>query len=108
MTVWTTSLYCCLSELKLLSGLIKEVAAANKIAPDMAVQKFFEVIERDYDNMLGYDSKLISIKSEIDATNYKLIILQKSLANKNQVARALNELIMMGFNDQQINKWLAL
>ncbi|MGB6594992.1 MAG: hypothetical protein WBE68_26110 [Candidatus Nitrosopolaris sp.] len=51
---------------------------------------------------LSYDSKLIGLKSEIDKTNNELIILQKNLANKNQVAKALGELILMGLDDQQI------
>lgn len=89
-------------KLKLLSGTIKEVAAANNIAPDIAVRKFFEDIEKNYNTKLGYDSKLIGLKSEIDKTNNELIILQKNLANKNQVAKALGELILMGLDDQQI------
>jgi len=54
-----------LKELKQLSGTINEVAAANNIPPDMAVRKFFEDIERNYDTMLGFDSKLKGLKSEI-------------------------------------------
>jgi hypothetical protein len=98
-----------LKQLKLLSGIIIEVAAANNIAPDMAVQKFFEDIEKNYDNKLGYDSKLVHLKSEIVKTNYELITVQKSLASKHQVAVALGELSLLGFNDQEIfNLALAL
>ncbi|MGC1928034.1 MAG: hypothetical protein WA667_03615 [Candidatus Nitrosopolaris sp.] len=91
-----------LKQLKLLFGTIVEVAAANNIAPNMAVQKFFEDIEKNYDTKLGYDSKIVDLKSEINKTNNELIIVRKNLASKNQVARALSELILMGFNDQQI------
>ncbi|MGB8935336.1 MAG: hypothetical protein WCC17_09550, partial [Candidatus Nitrosopolaris sp.] len=93
-----------LKELKLLSGTIKEVAAANNIAPDIAVRKFFGRIdiEKNYNTKLGYDSKLIGLKSETDKTNNELIILQKNLANKNQVDKAFGELILMGLDDQQI------
>ncbi|MGC1930588.1 MAG: hypothetical protein WA667_16590 [Candidatus Nitrosopolaris sp.] len=91
-----------LKQLKLLFGTITEVAAANNIAPDMAVRKFLEDIEKNYDNKLGYDSKLADLKSQIDKTNNELIIVQKNLASKNQVARSLGELILMGFDDQQI------
>jgi hypothetical protein len=89
-------------QLKLLHGIIMEVAAANNIAPDMAVQKFFQDIEKNYDNKLGYDSKLGDLRSEINKTNTQLILAQKHLSAKNHVALALNELIMMGFNDQEI------
>jgi DNA-binding transcriptional MerR regulator len=98
-----------IKELKLLSGLIKEVAAANNIAPDIAVKRFFEDIEKDYDNKLGYESKLVHLKSDIVKTNYELIAVQKSLASKQQVAVALSELSLFGFNDQEIfNLALAL
>jgi DNA-binding transcriptional MerR regulator len=91
-----------LKELKQLSGTIKEVAAANNILPDKAVWKFFEDIEKNYDTKLGYDSKLIGLKSEIYNKNSELITLQKNLANKNKVASALGELILMGLEEQQI------
>ena len=63
-----------LKQLKLLSGSNnRKWQLQNNIAPDMAVQKFFEDIEKDYDNKLGYDSKLVHLKSEIVKTNYELI-----------------------------------
>jgi hypothetical protein len=98
-----------LKELKLLYSTIMEVSAANNIALSIAVQKFFEDIEKNYDNKLGYDSKLVHLKSEIVKTNYELITVQKSLASRHQVAVALNELSLLGFNDQEIfNLALAL
>jgi hypothetical protein len=105
----SAGLYNIAKELKLLSRLIKEVAAANKIAPDIAVEKFFEDIEKDYDNNLGYESKLVHLKSDIVKTNYELTPVQKSLASKQQVSVALSELSLLGFNDQEIfNLALAL
>jgi len=50
----------------------------------------------------GFDSKLDHLKSEIVKTNYELITVQKSLASKHQVAVTLNELSLLGFNDQEI------
>jgi hypothetical protein len=98
-----------LKELKQLYGTIMEVSAANNIAPNAAVQKFFEDIEKNYDNKLGYDSQLVHLKSEIVKTNYELITVQKSLASKHQVVVALNELCLSGFTDQEIfNLALAL
>jgi hypothetical protein len=88
-------------ELKQLSGTINEVAAANNIPPDIAVRKFFEDIEKNYDTMLGLASKLKGLKSEIGKTNDELIIVI-NLAHKEQVAKALRELILMGLEDKQI------
>jgi hypothetical protein len=91
-----------LKELKQLSGTIKEVADANNIPPNMAVWKFFEEIEKNYDIMLGFDSKLKGLKSEIVKTNDELIIVQKNLVHKEQVVKALGELILMGLDDKKI------
>ena len=98
-----------LKELKQLFDTIMEVSAENKISDALAVKKFFADIEKNYDNKLGYDSKLVGLnseieglKSEIDKQNKELSAVQKVLASKNKVARALGELILFGFDDQQI------
>ena len=98
-----------LRELKLLSSTIREVSAENKISDELAVQKFFGDIEKNYDNKLGYESKLVRLKSEIeglksgiDKQNKELSAVQNVLASKNMVARALDELTMSGFDVAQI------
>jgi hypothetical protein len=98
-----------LKELKLLFNTITEVSAENKISDNLAAQKFFDDIEKNYDNKLGYDcaverlkSEIQGLKSEIDKQNRELSVLQKALASKNKMARALGELILIGFDDQQI------
>ena len=98
-----------LKKLKQLFDTIMEVSAENKISDQLAVKKFFGDIEKNYDNKLGYDSKLEGLKSEIeglkseiDKQNKELSAVQKVLASKNKVARALGELILFGFDDQQI------
>ncbi|HET7147660.1 MAG TPA: hypothetical protein VFI73_04095 [Candidatus Nitrosopolaris sp.] len=98
-----------LKELKMLFDTITEVSVENKISGQLAVQKFFADIEKNYDNKLGYDStverlksEIQGIKSEIDKQNKELSVLQKALASNNKVARVLGELILMGFDDQQI------
>nr|MDQ6866558.1 hypothetical protein [Thermoproteota archaeon] len=98
-----------LKELKQLFYTIREVSAENKISDEQAVQKFFGDIEKNYDNKLGYESKLVGlkseiegIKSEIDKQNKELSAVQNVLASKNKVARALGELILFGFDEQQI------
>jgi hypothetical protein len=91
-----------LKELKQLFDTIMEVSAENKISDELAVKKFFGDIEKNYDNKLGYESKLVGLKSEIDKQNNELSAVQKVLVSKNKVARALDELILFGFDDQQI------
>ena len=98
-----------LKKLKQLFDMIMEVSAENKISDELAVNKFFGDIEKNYDNKLGYDSKIVGLKSEIeglkseiDKQNNELSAVQKVLVSKNKVARALGELILFGFDDQQI------
>jgi hypothetical protein len=98
-----------LKKLKLLFYTIREVSAENNISDKLAVQKFVDDIEKNYDNKLGYDSNLVGLKSEIvglkseiDNQTKELSALQNVLASKNNVARALGELILIGFDDQQI------
>ena len=100
---------CGLGELKLLFSTIKEISAENKIHDTVAVKMFFGDIERNYDTKLGYESKILALKSEIerlkseiDKQNQGLSALQKVLAFKNKIARALGELINFGFEDQEI------
>ena len=100
---------CGLGELKLLFSTIKEISAENDIHDTVAVKTFFGDIERNYDTKLGYESKILALKSEIerlkseiDKQNQELNALQKVLAFRNKIARALGELIYFGFDDQEI------
>jgi hypothetical protein len=43
---------------------------------NLAVQRFFSDIKKDYDNKLGYGSTLERIKFEIEKTNKELSTLQ--------------------------------
>src|SRR5262249_10208851 len=62
-----------LKELKLLFYTLKEVAAENKIPEDLAVQKFFSDIEKNYDNKLGLDSTLEQLRSQIGEMDMKYV-----------------------------------
>jgi hypothetical protein len=45
-------------ELKQLRYTILEISKANKISPDKSVTKFLEDIEKEYDNKLGFETKI--------------------------------------------------
>jgi DNA-binding transcriptional MerR regulator len=77
-----------LKELKILFYTIKEVAAENKMAANEAVQKFFEDIQKNYDNKLGYDSTLEQQKSETEKANRELNTTRSELTlNKETVGK---------------------
>ena len=52
-------------ELKQLSRTIKEIAAANNIHETLAVKKFIADIDQQYDDKVGFESKVETLKSEI-------------------------------------------
>jgi hypothetical protein len=50
-----------LKELKLLWHTIKEIAEANNISSEDTVKKFFNYIEEQYDDKVGFESKLTTV-----------------------------------------------
>jgi hypothetical protein len=88
--------------LKLLSGTIHEVAAERGIPENLAVQMFFQDIEKNYDNKLGYESTLGSLSSEISNMNLELNTTRSMLALNKGVSTALTGLLRIGLSDQQI------
>jgi hypothetical protein len=67
---------------------IKEVATENKVPENQAAQKFFEDIEKNYDNKLRYDSTL-KRKSEIENSNRELNTTRSELSLNKEVAQAV-------------------
>ncbi len=54
-----------LKELTKLASTLKEIMEANGIPPHEAIPKFFNDIEEQYDEKLGFEQKLDNLKSEI-------------------------------------------
>jgi uncharacterized protein (UPF0335 family) len=52
-------------ELKQLLYTVKEIATANNIHENLAVKKFIADIHEQYDNKLGFESKMQNLQSEI-------------------------------------------
>ena len=50
---------------KLLRHRVREIGFANQMHPDEAVGKFLRDLEEQYDDKLGFESKLNNLKSEI-------------------------------------------
>ncbi|MGB0027699.1 MAG: hypothetical protein WBP64_12750, partial [Nitrososphaeraceae archaeon] len=61
-----------LKELKQLRNTFNEIACANNILKDQASQKFYRDIEEEYDNKLGFESKLDKLRSDIVTVNTDL------------------------------------
>jgi hypothetical protein len=82
-------------ELKLLWNTINEIAAANNMPLYEAQQKFFKDVEEQYDNKLGFESKVQNLRLEINKLsehNSKLPLVGPLLA----------KLVQSGVNEQDI------
>jgi hypothetical protein len=92
-----------LKELKQLLNTITEIKIANNILPDTnPVSKFLEDIEKDYDNILGFEAKVKEKRNEI-------VELKKELNNTRQIlwftpliGPSLSNLFQKGISEQDI------
>jgi hypothetical protein len=91
-----------LKELKLLYHTINEIAEANNISSDQAVQKFFKDIEEQYDDKLGFELKLDRLRSEFSAVNKELNSSRTALLAQPLVGPAIQRLFYNGVSEQDI------
>ena len=84
-----------LEELKLLSNTINEIAVANNMPLYEAQQKFFKDVEEQYDNKLGFESKVQNLRLEINKLSEQNIRLPL-------VGPLLARLVQSGVNEQDI------
>jgi hypothetical protein len=82
-------------ELKLLWHTINEIAAANNMPLYEAQQKFFKDVEEQYDNKLGFESKVQNLQLEINKLSEQNIRLSL-------VGPLLARLVQIGVNEQDI------
>src|ERR1051325_4452846 len=82
-------------ELKLLWHTINEIAVANNIPLNEAQQKFFKDVEEQYDNKLGFESKVQNLQLEINKLSEQNIKLPL-------VGPLLARLVQSGINEQDI------
>ncbi len=91
-----------LKELKQLVYLILEVSKANNISPDRAVLKFLDDIEKDYDNKLGFETKLKEKQDELAFLNNKVINCRTILQSQSSIGAAFSNLLQKGITESDI------
>ena len=91
-----------LKELKLLRNTFNEIADANNIPEDQACQKFFRNIEEDYDDKLGFESKLDKLRSDIVTVNTNLNVSRIALLAQPLVGPSFQRLFSKGLVEQDI------
>jgi hypothetical protein len=91
-----------LKELKQLRYTILEIAEANNISPDKAVTKFLENIEKEYDNKLGFESKIKETQDELALLNNKVINCRNIIQSQSSIGGALSNLLQKGMTESDI------
>jgi hypothetical protein len=90
-----------LKNLKLLLHVVNEIAAANNIAPHEAPKRFCKDIEEQYDNKLGFESKVENLRSEVNGLIQEQSRLRTGLIAQPLVGPALIRL-QSGVKEQDI------
>ena len=91
-----------LEELKLLWNTINEIAVANNMPLYEAQQKFFKDIEEQYDNKLGFESKVQNLKTEVNTMTQEKKRLHEELLAQPLIGPILIGLFQIGVNEQDI------
>jgi hypothetical protein len=89
-------------ELKQLRYAILEISKANKISPDKAVIKFLEDIEKEYDNKLGFETKIKEKQDEFVILNNKVIDCRTIIQSQKSTGGALSNLFQKGMTESDI------
>ena len=91
-----------LKELKLIWSTINEIAAANNISVHIAVQKFIQDIEKQYDDKLGFESKIENSRDEFNRLNQEVNSLRVASLAHPMFGGALSRLFIRGVREQDI------
>jgi len=83
-----------IKELKLLRYTVAEIATANNISEDKAIQQFFSDIREQYDYKLGFEAKIQNSKLQIEKDEH--LRLQAVI-----LTAVLNDLILSQFDQIQ-------
>jgi hypothetical protein len=91
-----------LNRLQFLWTTIMEIARENNINPEEAVTKFLSDVERQYNNKLGFESKLEGLRNEVNKLNQEEVIIRAGLLSLPLVGPKLMKLTQTGVTEQDI------
>jgi hypothetical protein len=75
-------------ELKYLWNTIREIATANNVSEDRTCEKFFSDVRQQYDDKLGFEVRLQTLKSEIQKNEQIQIQLSTATVMLNSIILA--------------------
>lgn len=95
-----------LKQLKLLYNVIKETAEANGFSETdgYAVKMFLEQVERNYDNLLGFEKRIKDLKAENNNLRIERLGQENVVSALPYVGSALARLLNRGLREDQIVK----
>jgi hypothetical protein len=97
-----------LNRLQFLWTTIREITRENNINPEEAVTKFLSDVESQYNNKLGFESKIESLRSEVNRLNQEQVILRAISLSLPLVGSKLVKLTQNGVTEQHIINIAAL
>ena len=91
-----------LKELDFLWNTVNEIALENEIPSQQAVKKFLTDVERQYDSILGFESKIESLRDGVNRLNQEQARLRTELLLQPLVGLKLVKLTQLGVSEQDI------
>ena len=91
-----------LKEFKLLWHTINEISDANNISPFESVNKFLKDIEEQYDDKLGFETKINKLQTEVNTLAQEEARLRSLLLVLPMVTPSLTRLLQAGVSEQNI------
>lgn len=82
-----------IKQLKLLLNTVTEIATANDISQDKAIEKFFSDVQKQYHDKLGFEVELQKLKSEVEKSEYmQLELTNKTAALNSSILKQIDEI----------------
>ncbi len=91
-----------LKELDFLSNTVNEIAFENKIPSQQAIKKFLTDIEHQYNNKLGFESKIESLRNDVNKLNQELTRLRTEVLSQPLIGPKLIYLTQRGVSEQDV------
>jgi outer membrane murein-binding lipoprotein Lpp len=97
-----------LKELKLLKITVMEISTSNNINPLYAIKKFFDDINEQYDNKLGFERKIMEMNTSLLRAQKQHHFMSLEYSQMKDVNDKLAELLAYGFTQDEIIYWTSI
>ena len=91
-----------IKELKRLLDTVKNIAMSNQINYWLAIGKFFNDVERQYDVKLGFESEIAKLSTKIEVLTEQREKMLNNLTNQPFVGPIITKLLNFGLNESDI------